>query len=115
MHRFAPLLFVLLPLAAAGDEPTDVIVPGESRVAASRLAEARKLIVQKKWREATTLLSSVSDTGTELASLPNGRFVQARLEAQRRLSRLPPRVLDDYCRRAEPQAKRWLQQGLDES
>src|SRR5437762_2240450 len=42
--RFAPLFCLLLPLAAAADEPGDVAVGGESRPTAMRLDEARKLL-----------------------------------------------------------------------
>ena len=62
--RFAPLICLLLPLAAAADEPGDVVVSGESRPTAARLGEARKLIAQKKWPEAVAVLRSLSESGT---------------------------------------------------
>lgn len=116
MRLVVASLFCLLawPLAVA-DERSDVAVSGESRNAATRLAEAGKLIRQKKWPEATTLLQSLTDSGAELAPLADGRLVQARLEAQRLLTQLPPEALKDYRRRAEAQAARLLKQGIDDS
>src|SRR3954447_26736496 len=104
MRLFVALLMCLLPCAAVADEG-DVAVGGESRNAATRLAEARKLMDLKKWPEATALLVSLTESGLELAPQPGGRFVQARLEAQRLLTQLPGKALEDYRRKAEPQAR----------
>jgi outer membrane protein assembly factor BamB/tetratricopeptide (TPR) repeat protein len=105
-------VLVLLPVKAFAADLPPVVLPGESRSAASRLAEADKRIVEKKWPEAIAELQAVLDAaGNDLVPLTPQHCVQARRLCHVRLAALPPAALRLYRDRVEPQARKWLEQG----
>ncbi|HZY88979.1 MAG TPA: hypothetical protein VFE78_29410, partial [Gemmataceae bacterium] len=94
--------------ARAADLPA-VLLSGEAKSTATRLAAAQKLLDEKKWPEAVAELQAVVDTaGDTLVPLEAGRSVQARRLCHARLAALPPEALRLYRDRVEPQARKWL-------
>ena len=90
----------------AGDA---AVLPGESRTTATRLAEVRKKIDDKKYVEAIDALQAILESaGNDLVPLTPQRCVQARRLCHRELAKLPPEALLEYRARVEPQAKKWL-------
>src|SRR5947209_2225528 len=117
--RFRGLLGALLLLQAANAPPagaadlSPAVFPGEARAAAARLAEARKHVAEKKWPEAITELQAVLDSmGDDLVPLTPRHSIQARWLCHLQLADLPPEGLRLYRGRADPQARRWLEQGV---
>src|SRR5262245_29770528 len=118
MMRLRVCLLVILllsPILLGAPEPGDVVVSSESKTSPARFAGVRKYLVEKKCLEASGALAALAERGTDLTPLPGGRYLQTRLEAQRMLSRLPKKTLEVHRRRAEPQAKRLLDQAIEES
>ena len=114
MRRFALIAFALgAACAAARADDTAAAVAGESRAAASRLAEARKHVAAKKWGQAVALWQAVIDApGSDLVAAEEGRLVAARRLAHAGLAKLPAKELERYRDKVEGQAKRWLAEGL---
>src|SRR5947207_1898064 len=110
------VLGVLLgSLVAAGTaraaDPSPLTLPGEVRSTAVRLSECDKRIAEGKWAEAVTELQSVLDAaGDDLVPLSPRHSVLARRLCQARLASLPPAGLRLYRERADPQARKWLEQ-----
>jgi outer membrane protein assembly factor BamB len=101
--------------AAAAHELPPVLLSGQSGTTAKRLAEARRLIADKEFAEALPVLEAVLDSaGSDLVALDEGRSVEARRLCHVLLARLPAEALKQYRNRAEPQAGKWLAQGIEE-
>ncbi len=95
----------------AADAPA-VVLSGEAKAAAARLAVAQKLLEDKKWPEAVAELQAIIDTGGDaLVPLSADRSVAARRLCHARLAALPPEALRLYRDRVEPQARKWLEEG----
>jgi outer membrane protein assembly factor BamB/tetratricopeptide (TPR) repeat protein len=108
---FLAPLFLSAPLARADDRST-VAVPGETKATASRLAEADRLFVAKKWSEGLDELQAVLDTaGDDLVPVDATQSVRARRLVHERIARLPPEGLQQYRKRADVRARRLLDQG----
>jgi outer membrane protein assembly factor BamB len=106
-------LCLVLPSAARADALPAVALPGESRPAGARLAEAIKRLQARKPAEAITLLQGLIDSGgNDLVERPGGRVVQARRLAHAALAGLPADALRLYRNRADPGARKWLEAGL---
>jgi len=97
------------------------VLPGESRKAVARLEEARQHLAEQKWSEAVEVLQTLVDGGDDElvpAGHPPGRdiphLIQARRLAQLHLAGLPAPALALYRQKLEPQAGKWLEQGLAE-
>jgi outer membrane protein assembly factor BamB len=96
--------------ARAGAPPT--IFPTESRPTTSRLADARKLLAEKKWSEAADELQAILDSGgSDLVTVTARYSVPARRQCHRLIAGLPPEELKAYRTRTEPQARKWLEEG----
>jgi outer membrane protein assembly factor BamB len=96
--------------ARAADLPA-VVLCGETKAAAARLAAAQKLLDEKKWPEAVAELQAIVDTaGDALVPLGGERSVAARRLCHARLAALPPEGLRLYRARVEPQARKWLEE-----
>ncbi len=105
------LLIAVLAVASHAEVPT-VLFPSESRPTAARLADARKLIDDKKWAEAIDELQAILDAaGNDLVALTPRYCVPARRQCHLLLAQLPPDALKAYRARREPQARKWLDQG----
>ncbi len=111
--RIRPLLLVgLLTVAAARGAEPSVLFPNESRPTASRLADARKLLDDKKWPEALDELQAILDgAGGDLVAVSPRYSVPARRQCHLLIAQLPPDALKTYRARMEPQAAKWLEQG----
>src|SRR5205807_483851 len=106
-------LFLLYTTAARADDLPPVVLPGESAPTAKRLTEARTLFAMRKWGESLSLLQTVIDTSAnQLVPLAARRSLRARHLAHVQLARMPPPFREAYRRRAEPQARRWLTEGI---
>jgi outer membrane protein assembly factor BamB len=113
LRRAAALTVALGVLAASarGDEPATAVFPGESKPTAARFAGVRKLIDAKKWPEAVEELQALLTTnGDDLVPLTPQRSVQCRRLCHFYLAGLPPEALKLYRDRADPQARKWLEQ-----
>ncbi len=112
------LIFCLLPLLAgrvSAEEPARPIVCGESRATAHLLDDARKVIEEKKWAEAINQLQAIIDgNADDLVPVTPRQMLSARLAAHALIARLPAQALEMYRNRIDPQARRWLDQGLEE-
>jgi outer membrane protein assembly factor BamB len=107
------LLAALLAGAARAQDATPAVLPGESQAAAARLDEARgKLKAGKAAEAADDLVALIQTAGDDLAPVGGRRLVRARWPAHALLARLPADELARYRDRVEPQARRWLEQGL---
>ncbi len=108
------LLLAGLALPAAAQEPA-VVIPGESRATALRLAEAQKHAAEHHWAEALDELQSVLDTTpSDLVAVDARRSMQARRLAHAAIAALPAAALRLYRTRVDARAARWLEQGLAE-
>jgi cellulose synthase operon protein C len=108
----AVLALAALPSATprAADAPA-VVLSGEAKATATRLAAAQKLLDEKKWPEAVAELQAIVDTGGDaLVPLSAERSVAARRLCHARLAALPPEALRLYRDRVEPQARKWLEE-----
>lgn len=109
-------LLVLTVVAVApicgADEPP-VVIPGEVRATAVRLAEARKHIDAKEWAEALDELQSVLDAnGNDLVAVDARRSLQARRLVHAAIASLPAEALELYRGRVDRRAARWLEEGI---
>src|SRR5688572_24813996 len=87
-------LCLALPPAARADDLPAVVIPGESKPLAARLAEARKRAAMKDWPDAVTALQGLIDGGgNDLLPGPDGRSVQARRLAHAAVAALPAPAL----------------------
>lgn len=92
-------------------EVSGVVLSGEAKATATRLAAAQKLLDEKKWPEAVAELQAILDTGGDaLVPLSDTHSVAARRLCHARLAGLPPEALRLYRDRVEPQARRWLEE-----
>ncbi|MBY0231538.1 MAG: PQQ-binding-like beta-propeller repeat protein [Gemmataceae bacterium] len=105
MKRLLPMLALL---AAVRAQPPAAVLPGESKPAAARLADARALADPAKAAEA---LADLSANGTDLVPVSPTRSVRLRDLAQEAIAALPPAGLEAYRRLAETQARKWLDEG----
>ncbi len=106
------LLLVGLTLAGAthADEPSAVVLSGESKATALRLADARKRLDEQKWSEAIEALQAILNTaGNDLVALTPTHSVQARHLCQIHLASLPPEALRLYRQRYETPARKKLE------
>ena len=111
-----PILLTLLALSSipllGAEDMAQVVLTGESRPIASRLEEARKRVVAKKWAEAVALLQSVIESSpNELVPVGKDRAMGARRAAQMILARSGPECLALVRKRIESQAARLLEVG----
>src|SRR5689334_8571174 len=98
--RYFALIRFLFPLPLGAAELPSVVLSGESRGTATRLAEARKLLTEKKPAEAIRLLQSVLDSsGNDLVPVTPERSVQARRVCHLLLAGLPKEQLQLYRKR----------------
>ncbi len=115
MSRSVLGLLVLAAIAGPGpaaDDLPPVVLPGESRATALRLAEARKRIDEKKWAEAIDELQGLLEAGgRDLVPVDASRSVQARQLCHAAIAALPPEALKLYRSRVDGRAARWLEQG----
>jgi len=100
------------------DRLKKVILPGEVRQAAGRLAGVADLVRRSRWAEALDeyqrLISEVGDDlvpETSDAVSGSQRSIQLRRLCHLRIAALPPAALRVYRDRVEVQAEKWLQQG----
>jgi outer membrane protein assembly factor BamB/tetratricopeptide (TPR) repeat protein len=111
-------LFSLLPLFAAmvrAEDRQAVVLSGESRAAALRLAEARKRLDEHKWSEAIEELQTLlTSAGDDLVPLTPSHSVRASRLCQIQLASLPAEALRLYRQRYEKQAGKKLQQAQAE-
>lgn len=113
---FLPLLALLFPAAACGDEPSSIVLNGESKAAASRMEEARKRIGQRQWSEAIEALQAIVNGASEdLIPLASGHSIRAARLGQLQLASLPPEALRLYRQRYEAQAGKKLERALADS
>src|SRR5258708_38506124 len=78
------LLFCVAFGAPARADVPPAIFPTESRPTASRLADARKLISEKKWSEAVNELQAILDgSGSDLVAVTPRYSVPARRQCHR--------------------------------
>jgi outer membrane protein assembly factor BamB len=88
------------------------IFPAESRPTTSRLADARKLLSEKKWAEAVDELQAILDrSGSDLVTVSPRYSIPARRQCHLLIAALPPEELKAYRARMEPQARKWLDEG----
>ncbi len=115
MNRFPAVVAVLFAWAAsaAGQQPSEVRLRGQSDQTYKRLAEAeRKLIDGKPAEAADAVQRIVDEAGDDLVGPPDGQqFRPARRVAQVILARLPAGVLKDYRVRADEPARKLLEAG----
>jgi outer membrane protein assembly factor BamB/tetratricopeptide (TPR) repeat protein len=99
--------------AVRADNLSPVVLSGESRAAASRFAEARKRLQDKKWAEAIEELQGILNTvGDELVPLDEQHSLHARRLCHLQIAALPPSALALYRNRIEPQARKWLEEAV---
>ena len=80
-----------LSAVAEAVEPPAVILSGENRATALRLAQARKRFDERAWPESIEELQAILNTaGNDLVSLTPTHSVQARRLCQLQLASLPP-------------------------
>ncbi len=109
------LLLMLLAGPALGQEASGPILPGESRAATQLLTDARLALAEQKWPEAINHLQAIIDShADDLVPAGPRQVLPARRLAHSMISRLPGQALELYRTRIDPQARSWLQQGLDE-
>jgi outer membrane protein assembly factor BamB len=107
------LAFLANPLRAESVPP--LILSAESRRSAQLLDDARKSLADQKWAEAVDLLQGVIDKcGNDLVPVGPRQTIQARRRAHLLLSTLPAEALDQYRDRVDGQARRLLEQGLEQ-
>ena len=107
------LLLAVWPVVLSGAEPSPAVIPGESRPTATRLREAQRNLVAKKWAEGVALLTSIIEGGDrELVPLKDGRSVQARLLCHLELARLPAEALALYRKNIDASARKALELAL---
>jgi outer membrane protein assembly factor BamB/tetratricopeptide (TPR) repeat protein len=110
-------LFLLLVLASPirGEEKQAVVLSGESRAAALRLAEARKRLDDRKWSEAIEELQTILNTfGNDLVTVAPNHSVRVSRLCQIQLASLPAEARKLYRQRYENQAQKKLQQAQAE-
>jgi outer membrane protein assembly factor BamB/tetratricopeptide (TPR) repeat protein len=105
---------VMTATSAGAAETPSVVLSGESRATALRLAEAQKRLDEHHWPEAIEELQAIlNSAGDDLVPLSPTHSVQARRVCQVRLAALPPEALRTYRRRYETQARRKLEQAQE--
>jgi outer membrane protein assembly factor BamB len=78
-----------------------------------RLERAKALVENRRWDEAVETLRQCSDTsGDRVVAVAPGYYVRLRDYCHRRLACLPPEALAVYREQVDPQARRWLEEGL---
>jgi len=108
------LLLLLTATAGAEDHPASVL-SGESRAAAHLLDEARKAIAEQNWTEAITQLqAAIEGHADDLVPVGPRQILPARRQAHALIAHLPSQALEMYRTRTDPQARRWVEQGLEE-
>jgi outer membrane protein assembly factor BamB len=113
-----PLPAVLLLLLAAGslpagEPPTRVPLPGESAGTGRRFDAADRLAADKKYADAAEEYARIIDeAGDDLVAVDAHLAIPARRLCHTRLAALPPEALRPYRTRVDPQAKKWLEQGI---
>lgn len=108
------LLFVAGPVGA--EEPASgPTLSGETRTAAHLLDDARKALKEQNWTAAINELQSVIDSNPDdLIAVGPRLILPARRVAHGLVARLPAQALEAYRNRTDPQARRWVEQGLEE-
>src|ERR1700734_2471101 len=122
MSRICLALWLLLtvfsgPRLRADDLSGGAVLSGESRNARNQLDDARRYLAEQKWPEALDQLQALIDKGADdLVALDPHQTMQARRLAQLLLCNpsLPAEALTLYRNRVEPQARRFLEQGLEQ-
>src|SRR5262249_33184286 len=108
---FAMGLSCLLVGLVLAQDSGDVIVPGVSKTASSRLADTRNRLSDKRIFEAAGMLQSlIESSGNELVQVPEGRSVAARWLCHVQIRRLGKAGLGFYRSRVEGQARKLLDQ-----
>ncbi|HKI30638.1 MAG TPA: PQQ-binding-like beta-propeller repeat protein [Gemmataceae bacterium] len=112
-----PLSAVLLLLAAGrlpAAEPTSrAALPGESAATGRRLDAADRLAADKQYAAAAEEYAHIiEEAGEDLVAVGDHLSITARRLCHLRLAALPPEALRPYRTRVDPQAKKWLAQGV---
>lgn len=111
MPRFLIAALVFASLATSASAQSIVKLIGLA-AQPGRIAEADKLIAEKKWSEAVDALHGImADAGEDLVPLEDQHALQARYLCFLRLAALPPEALRLHRARVDAQAKKWLDQG----
>jgi outer membrane protein assembly factor BamB len=116
--RRCPLPAVLLLLLAAGRLPTAepasrVPLPGESAATGRRLDAADQLAADKQYAAAADeYVHLIDEAGDDLVAIGDHLCLPVRHLCQLRLAALPPEFLRPYRTRIDPQAKKWVAQGV---
>jgi outer membrane protein assembly factor BamB len=119
-HLFHPMTrtlsaAVLLVWAAPGlgQQPSDVVLRGQSEQTYKRLAEAERKLIDGKPAEAADAVQRIADeAGDDLVGPPDGQlFRPARRVAQVILAKLPADLLKSYRVRADEPARKLLEAG----
>ncbi len=108
-----PVLLLAAPVR--GEDKASVLLSGESRATALRLAEARKRLDARKWSEAIEELQSIlNSAGNDLVSIAPNHSIRASRLCQIQIASLPTDALRLYRQRYENQARKRLQQAQAE-
>jgi outer membrane protein assembly factor BamB len=119
---FAAASTVLPPFISQADAQTPryelsagVTLDEVDSLVKGQLERAKALVENRRWDEAVETLRAASEmSGDRVVAVAPGYYVRLRDYCHRRLAALPAEALSVYREQVDPQAKRWLEQGIAE-